>query len=93
MQSTDLTREQLTAILAAVQPSLDYLNKLRRRMQHRSFPLEDPLVVSVTESQRTILSLMATLRECRSQSRPAPANTNPNNHLGYRLGRPRHETH
>ena len=51
MQSYDLTRDQARALLVKLEPMLDYLNKLRHRMQSKGFPLDDPLWLTVSKAQ------------------------------------------
>jgi hypothetical protein len=93
MRSSDLTRQQLSAIGDAITPSLQYLNKLLRRMQHRGFPDDDPVWQAARDAQRAMLKLSTELRtvECKAQSATLPI---PGvDRSGYRLGRPRRESH
>ena len=46
MQSEDLTRDQTRALQERLEPMLAYLNKLRRRMQNKGFPLDDELWIA-----------------------------------------------
>ena len=94
MTSDDLTRQQLEAIQMKVAPALKYLDKLLSRMQQRSFPNDDPLWLAVFNARRELLTLVTELRCQASATRCAAKGTKPTDDgTGYRLGRPRKETH
>jgi len=69
MTGRELTPEQVTAILAKVTPMLAYLNKLVRPMQHKGFPLDDPLWEKTYRAQQAVLDLLTELR-CGRQEKP-----------------------
>ena len=48
MESADLTREQVEAVLEHVRRQLRYAGRLRDRMNRRGFPPNDPLYVAAT---------------------------------------------
>ena len=50
MTSDDLTTEQARRVGVVVGRYLNYLGRLRERMQRRGFSPQDPLVVSVTKA-------------------------------------------
>jgi hypothetical protein len=50
VDSEDLTSEQARRVGAVVGRYLNYLGRLRERMQRRGFPPTDPLVLSVTKA-------------------------------------------
>jgi hypothetical protein len=61
-------------------------------MQQKQFASDDPLWLPALEAKRAMLKLVTELR-C---SKPAARKTLPTTHIersGYRLGRPRRETH
>lgn len=57
MTSDDLTTEQASRIRAVVGRHLNYLGRLRDRMQRRGFPPDDPLVRDVTAAWNATHSL------------------------------------
>jgi hypothetical protein len=93
MRSSDLTRQQLSAIGDAITPALQYLNKLLRRMQHRNFPDNDRVWQATRDAQRAMLKLSTELRtiECEAQSPTLPISRV--DRSVYRVGRPRRESH
>jgi hypothetical protein len=93
MRSDDLNREQLTAMENTIEPTLKYLNKLLSRMQQRSFPDDDPLWQSVLEARREMQKVVTELRSCRAELPKSGKPTKMDDRSGYRLGRPRRETH
>src|SRR5688572_25886885 len=70
MQSDDLSPAQRRRLLEALNPMLGYLYKLRRRMQNKSFPLDDKLWVLVTETTATMQTLVTEVRCQSAQSNP-----------------------
>jgi hypothetical protein len=64
MQSEDLTRDQTRALQERLEPMLAYLNKLRRRMQNKGFPLDDELWIAASNAQDAMQKLITELR-CR----------------------------
>jgi hypothetical protein len=93
MRSTDLNRQQLTAMEKAIEPSLKYLNKLLTRMQQRYYPDDDPLWKSVLEARSALQKMVSELRSCRAELPKSASPATRENRSGYRLGRPRRESH
>jgi len=60
MNSDDLTREQVEAILARLTPTLGYLTRLSARMDRKGFA-DDPFAAEVRKAQRTMQDLRAHL--------------------------------
>jgi hypothetical protein len=60
MKSTDLTREQVDAILAKVLPALNYLSRLSDRMDATGMAT-DPLAVDVQNAHRAMQALRMSL--------------------------------
>src|SRR5262245_2425750 len=50
MRFDDLTREQARAIKKKIRPMLGYLNRLKKRMDRRKFPHNDPLFNEVVNA-------------------------------------------
>jgi len=50
MDSSNLTRSQAKKVNAAIFPKLNYLDRLRKRMQKVGFPHDDPLWVLVEKA-------------------------------------------
>src|SRR3954466_7243574 len=50
MRREDLTREQAEAIKQKIRPMLAYLNRLKKRMNDRKFPHNDPLFNEVVDA-------------------------------------------
>jgi len=61
MNCSELTYEQAEKIKATLNPTLDYLNRLRRRMDKRGFPPSDPLLRAVIEAVDAMHELMVDL--------------------------------
>ena len=57
MTSDDLTTEQARRVGVVVGRQLNYLGRLRDRMQRRGFPPNDELVVAVTKAYNAIHGL------------------------------------
>jgi hypothetical protein len=85
MRTSDLTKEQLDAIESTIGPTLDYLNRLQKRMQNRFFPDDDLLCASAREAQRALQQMLAEIRSARAD---APTVSVP---INRRLGRPKRE--
>jgi hypothetical protein len=62
MSSANLTTAQCRALQEQLALMLGYLNKLRHRMQNKSFPLDDPLRVLVSQAQETMQTLVTEIR-------------------------------
>ena len=73
----------------ALTPALQYLTKLLSRMQQKQFADDDRVWQRTLEAQRAMLKLVTELR----YSRGKPPRTTDVDRSGYRLGRPRKETH
>jgi imidazolonepropionase-like amidohydrolase len=56
MKSTDLTREQIEAILAKLTPTLGYLTRLSARMDRKGFG-DDRLAADVRKAQQAMQDL------------------------------------
>jgi hypothetical protein len=93
MPTSDLSREQLAAMFGATRRTLQYLNKLLKRMQQRYFPNDDPAWIAALEAQRAMLKLVRQLEIAESQATTETLHITVVNKSGYRLGRPRKETH
>jgi hypothetical protein len=93
MRCTDLTRQQLTSVQESLLPSLRYLNKMLRRMQHRYFPNDDPVWVTTPEAQREMQKLVNELQRAEGAAQVIALPMTDPARSGYRLGRPRRETH
>ena len=74
-------------------PALRYLHKLLQRTSHRNFPDDDPLRVAVREAQLSMQKLLTELRTCHSRDAQPSTGRIDGRQPGYRLGRPKHETH
>jgi hypothetical protein len=61
MDSNDLTREQLDALVERLRPSLAYLNRLGERMDRRGF-VQDELRARVQTAQHAMQDLLLALR-------------------------------
>jgi hypothetical protein len=61
MRSDDLTREQAQALKNKLQPMLRYLGRLKRRMNYKGFPPEDPMLVGVCDAENAIHALTVKL--------------------------------
>jgi len=93
MTSRDLTRQQLATVKQSLEPTLRYLNKLLRRMQHRYFPNDDPVWIATLEAQRAMLKLLNELHRAEGETRVIALPMTDTARSGYRLGRARRETH
>ena len=93
MRSTDLTRQQLETVREALSPTLRYLNKMLRRMQHRYFPNDDPVWMATLETQRAMQKLVNELQRAEGTAQTVALPMTDPARSGYRLGRPRRETH
>ena len=93
MTSRDLTRQQLTTVKQSLEPTLRYLNKLLRRMQHRYFPNDDPVWIATLEAQRAMQKLLNELHRAESEARVLALPMTDTARSGYRLGRPRRANH
>jgi hypothetical protein len=92
MRSEDLSVQQIEAMEAVLRPALKYLTKLMSRMQQKQWADEDPLWPATLEAQRAMLKLITELRCSKKDAKPVRPTTDLNR-SGYRLGRPRKETH
>ena len=54
MNSNDLTRGQARAIKNKLDPIVDYLNRLGKRMSDRYFPVDDPARVMVMDALKAV---------------------------------------
>jgi hypothetical protein len=54
MNHTDITKEQAKEIAQALFPPVNYLARLRRRMEQRGFPHADPLYVRVCAAHEEV---------------------------------------
>jgi hypothetical protein len=61
MNSNDLTREQLDALIERLRPALAYLNCLGERMDRRGF-VQDELRARVLAAQHAMQDLLVALR-------------------------------
>ena len=93
MRSKDLTRQQLTTVRESLAPTLRYLNRMLRRMQHRYFPNDDPVWMATLEAQRAMQKLMNELQRAEAAAQTITLPLTDTARSGYRLGRPRRETH
>ena len=75
MTSEDLTPEQARRVGDVVGRQLQYLRKLRERMNVMGFPPTDPLYADVDTAYKTVQTLSARLRRLESQ-RPASPSIN-----------------
>jgi hypothetical protein len=57
MGADDLTPEQDAELFAKLHPMLGYLSLVRKRMERRRFPPDDPLRVEVEEAFNAMLKL------------------------------------
>jgi hypothetical protein len=57
MRSTDLTREQARALKDKLHPMLGYFGRLKRRMVHRGFLNDDPLLAAVCRAEAAMHEL------------------------------------
>jgi hypothetical protein len=106
MRSDDLTRGQARAIKNKLDPIVDYLNRLGKRMDSRGFPPSDPARVMVADALKAVYKLRAEM-ECRSidgrgiEETPMPPTIGeqlarksaPRKDEKIRLGRIRRDTH
>ena len=92
MRSEELNRQQVAVIEKRLLPTLQYLYKLFRQTSHRNFPDNDPLRIAVREAQLSMQKLITELRTCHGGPSPK-ANGSVDQQPGYRLGRPKRETH
>lgn len=92
MRSNDLTVKQIEAMEMALGPASKYLTKLLSRMQQKQFADDDPLWQRTLEAQRAMLRLVHELH-CSKRGAKKFLPTTPIDQSGYRLGRPRKETH
>jgi hypothetical protein len=93
MRSTDLTRQQLTTVRESLAPTLRYLNKMLCRMQHRYFPNDDPVWMATLEAQRAMQKLVNELQRAEGAAKTIALPMTDPVRSGYRLGRPRRDTH
>jgi hypothetical protein len=61
MDSNDLTKQQAEQLLAKVRPMLNYLKRLKDRMERRGFPKEDKLFRLVARIHDDMHHLSVTL--------------------------------
>jgi hypothetical protein len=57
MDSAQVTRRQARIVRAKIEPTRDYLTKLRRRMRQRGFTSEDELMGLVIVAEQALHSL------------------------------------
>ena len=57
MNSSQVTRRQARIVRAKIEPTRDYLTKLRRRMQQRGFASDDELMGLVIVAELALYSL------------------------------------
>lgn len=78
MDSNHLTSQQLERIQAVVNWTLHYLNKLKKRMDARKFPLYDQLRLPVDKAYNGLHSLSVTLHYlvCDAHARERVAKEN-----------------
>ena len=57
MRSDDLTREQARALKNKIQPMLGYLHRLKKRMHHKGFPLDNELLDLVVKAEGALHEL------------------------------------
>ena len=76
MNRDDVTKAQAKRIHAALWPSANYLARLRRRMEQRRFPHNDPLYVRVCATNEELNRLMMDLHylSCDGVGRSAEDN-------------------
>jgi hypothetical protein len=92
MRSEDLSVQQIEAMEAVLKPALKYLTKLMSRMQQKQWADADPLWPATLQAQRAMLKLITELRCSKKDAKPVRPTT-VLDRSGYRLGRPRKETH
>jgi hypothetical protein len=61
MDSRDLSKEQAELLLARIWPMLNYLNRLKQRMERRRFPTGDKLYSRVVAAHNDLHSLAVIL--------------------------------
>lgn len=61
MDSRDLTKAQAEVLLSRIWPMLNYLNRLKQRMERRRFPTGDKLYSRVVAAHNDLHSLAITL--------------------------------
>jgi hypothetical protein len=78
MRREDITRDQTDAIKQKIRPMLAYLNRLKRRMNDRKFPHNDPLFNEVVrrrrrlthvEREHSLFVVREDRRQCMTRSR------------------------
>jgi len=69
MNSNDLRPDQLAAIQERLGELLHYIDKLRQRMQHKSFPDDDPLWIHAGKVRDTTQALITELRQLAAGAR------------------------
>jgi hypothetical protein len=57
MRADDLTRQQAAAIRNKLGPMLAYLYRLKRRMDQKGFPEDDPLVIATQQATSAMCEL------------------------------------
>jgi hypothetical protein len=77
MDSAQVTRRQARIVRAKIEPTRDYLTKLRRRMQQRGFTSDDELMGLVIAAEQALHSLCSDLQlrvwDGPKESPPEPA--------------------